>query len=132
MKRMRLTHPKGQNFVEFALIAPILFLLIFIIIDLGRITYSYTAVHNMAREGARYGIINPVNTVEIQDKARTYAVGLDTDASVLRIIPLYNALNETITVTVQYDFKTASPILTLLTGQDMFTLEAVSQMHTEE
>ena len=121
---------RGQNFVEFAIIAPVLLLLVLIIIDLGRITYSYSALHNAAREGARYGVINPANTGGIEDRVREYAVGLDQSA--LTVIPLYNGVAETITVTAIYQFRTASPILWLLTNNNAYTLEAVSLKHTEE
>ena len=53
----RLGDEKGQDLVEFALIASLLFLLIFGIIDLGIVVWNYNTIANAAREGARYGII---------------------------------------------------------------------------
>jgi Flp pilus assembly protein TadG len=50
---------KGQALVEFALIVPLLLLLILIIIDFGRAFYIQTALQNGAREGARFGTIHP-------------------------------------------------------------------------
>lgn len=46
---------KGASVVEFALIAPLLFLLLFGVIEFGRIIITYTGVFTAAREGARYG-----------------------------------------------------------------------------
>jgi Flp pilus assembly protein TadG len=40
--------------VEFALIVPLLALLVLGILDFGRVFYSYEALVNAAREGARY------------------------------------------------------------------------------
>lgn len=46
---------KGQALVEFALVVPLLLLLILGIIEVGRILFSYSATIAAAREGARYG-----------------------------------------------------------------------------
>ncbi|MDA8394020.1 MAG: pilus assembly protein [Candidatus Dormibacteraeota bacterium] len=55
----------GQSAVEFALVAPLLFLLLFGIVDFGRAMFYQNEVTNAAREGARIAILasNPCNTV---------------------------------------------------------------------
>lgn len=58
-RRGALRSVKGQALVEFALIVPLLLLLILIIIDFGRAFYIQTALQNGAREGARFGTIHP-------------------------------------------------------------------------
>lgn len=45
---------RGQELVEFAIVLPILFLIIFGAIDLGRMFLAGVAITNVAREGARY------------------------------------------------------------------------------
>ena len=51
--------------VEFALMAPVLFLLLFGIVDFGRALFYANEITNAAREGARVAILasNPCNTV---------------------------------------------------------------------
>jgi hypothetical protein len=51
--------------VEFALVAPLLLLLAFGIVDFGRAMYYQNEITNAAREGARIAILasNPCNTV---------------------------------------------------------------------
>lgn len=49
----------GQALVEFALILPLLFFMMVIIIDFGRALYVQTALQNGAREGARFGSVHP-------------------------------------------------------------------------
>jgi Flp pilus assembly protein TadG len=49
---------RGQALVEFALVLPILLLLIFGIIDAGRLIYAYNTVSNSARNAARVAIVN--------------------------------------------------------------------------
>ncbi|GAB4481776.1 MAG: hypothetical protein Kow0088_24270 [Anaerolineales bacterium] len=46
---------KGQGLVEFALILPLLLLLIFGVIEMGRAFYIYIIVTSTSREAARYG-----------------------------------------------------------------------------
>jgi hypothetical protein len=47
---------KGQDLLEFALIFPLLMLIVVGVLDLGRAFFAAIAVANVAREGARYGI----------------------------------------------------------------------------
>jgi Flp pilus assembly protein TadG len=46
---------RAQAMVEFAIVAPILFLLLFGIIEVGRMIFLYSAVVNASREAVRYG-----------------------------------------------------------------------------
>lgn len=48
----------GQAMVEFALIAPLFFFLLFSIIEFGRAVYYIQMLNNAAREGARYAIVH--------------------------------------------------------------------------
>jgi Flp pilus assembly protein TadG len=48
----------GQALVEFALVFPILMLLVFGIIDAGRLIFTYNTIANAARSGARVAIVN--------------------------------------------------------------------------
>jgi hypothetical protein len=47
---------RGQSLVEFALILPILLLLLLGIIEGGRIVWAYITIQNAAREATRYGV----------------------------------------------------------------------------
>lgn len=48
----------GQALVEFALVAPVLLLTLFGIIELGRFVLAYEAANNAVREGTRYAIVH--------------------------------------------------------------------------
>jgi uncharacterized repeat protein (TIGR01451 family) len=50
---------RGQGFVEFALILPVLLLLMLGIIEFGYVFAAYSGLFNAAREGVRYGVTNP-------------------------------------------------------------------------
>ena len=64
--------------VEFALIAPVLFLLIIGIIDLGRAVNAYVTVSNAAREGTHYLVLHPTaNPTSIESAVRQRVSPLD-------------------------------------------------------
>lgn len=48
----------GQSLVEFALVFPLFLLIIFGIVDAGRLIYTYNTVSSAARDGARVAIVN--------------------------------------------------------------------------
>jgi len=47
--------------VEFAIVLPVLLLLILGILEFGILIFNYNTISNAAREGARYGIVHPAN-----------------------------------------------------------------------
>ena len=50
---------RGQSLVETAVVLPILLLLVAAIVDFGRAFDAYIILTNAAREGARFGSVNP-------------------------------------------------------------------------
>lgn len=125
-----LRRENGQTLVEFALIAPILFLLLLGIMELGRVIFAYNTISNAAREGARYGIIRPEDVTGIEQAARQLTTGLDQDPSVLQISSTQNG----ITVCVQIDYEVdlvAGIVIDALGGDPSPNLRAVASMHIE-
>jgi hypothetical protein len=59
------TRPRdhGQALVEFALVAPWFFLLLFAIIEAGRFVAYSELLNGATREGARYAIVNGANSL---------------------------------------------------------------------
>jgi Flp pilus assembly protein TadG len=49
---------RGQGLVEFALVFPLIVLILFGIFDLGRAVYAYNTLANAARQGARVAAVN--------------------------------------------------------------------------
>jgi hypothetical protein len=70
---------RGQALVEFALILPILVLLLLGVFDFGRAIYAFNTVNNAARQGARLAIVDQTVT-HVQDRAASQAVNLGVDA----------------------------------------------------
>jgi hypothetical protein len=63
--------------VEFALVAPLLFLLLFGIVDFGRVIYVYVTINQAVNEGARTAIrdsaLLPTN-VDVENSVKQHAV----------------------------------------------------------
>jgi Flp pilus assembly protein TadG len=122
---------RGQALVEFSIAAPIFFLVLFGIIDIGRYVYYVQVLNNAAREGARFAIVNGTNSLTptgppedpagaaVVGVVRTYAIGVigRADASVLAITatwdPANNHRGSKVTVEVNYAFHSLIPIIPL-------------------
>jgi Flp pilus assembly protein TadG len=56
MRKDLVSRHRGQSMVEFAVLAPVFFMLLLGTIDLGRAVYIYNSISDAAREGARAAI----------------------------------------------------------------------------
>ena len=69
----------GAGMVEFAMGATVFLMLMFTIIELGMVVYSYNTISHAARECVRYAIVhsptgpNPATTSQIKNTTVTYA-----------------------------------------------------------
>ena len=66
---------RGQSLVEFALILPVLLLILMGLFDLGRAVFAYNSVSEAARNGSRVAIVNQTLS-DICSVAAQRAVGL--------------------------------------------------------
>ena len=58
-RRDRLHRTRGQSLVEFALVLPLLMIVLLFAIDFGRAFYSWVILQNASRLGANYASLNP-------------------------------------------------------------------------
>lgn len=119
MKRKK---QKGQGLVEFALMLPILLLVILGTIEFGRIFLIYATVSNGAREGSRYGMVNPADTGGIIERVNrtmvmtlpenlTIAVSYDTGPNGYEYTDPSNVkVGDRVIVRVQYRIFALTPI----------------------
>jgi Flp pilus assembly protein TadG len=54
---------RGQALAEFAIVAPLFFLLLFSIVEVGRFVFAYEVANNAVREGTRYAIVHGSNSL---------------------------------------------------------------------
>ena len=64
-------HPsRGQSLVEFAMVIPIIVLLVAVFVEIGRAVYAYNTIANAARQGARVAVVNQLPDVTDCDESR--------------------------------------------------------------
>ena len=123
---------RGQALVEFALVAPLFFLLLFGIIEAGRFIFYYETLNNATREGARYAIVNGANTIgcptgppapgtngcdvagdDVRDRVRDAALGI---VSSITVTPQWfpdNGRGSTVTVSASFTYNSLVPLVPL-------------------
>lgn len=69
---------RGQSLVEFALVVPLLLVLLLVAVDLGRVFFGLVTLTNAARVGANYAALNPRWDA---DDVTTYGVLVNADAA---------------------------------------------------
>jgi TadE-like protein len=60
----------GQTLVEFALVIPIIVLLIAAFVEIGRAVYAFNTIANAARQGVRVAVVNQLPDVTDCDESR--------------------------------------------------------------
>jgi hypothetical protein len=114
--------------VEYALLLPILLLLILGIMDFGATIFAYNSIAHAAREGARSGV--PLSATEDDVIAATIerTGGLKLSADNITVITTTNE----ITVEVVYDHSLFSgPIIEIAGGSPTLRLRSVANMRNE-
>lgn len=99
---------RGQSAVEFALLLPVLMLVLFGMLDLGRLFFAAITIANAARVGARYATQHPSDSNGIIAAAQAEAQGQGivltdpTTSSVTVSCPQGCGSGQPIQVTVSY------------------------------
>lgn len=123
---------RGSTLVEFAVLAPLLFLLIFGIIEFGWAFAQFNDVRHGAREGARFAAVDSGDLDAIRDRVCQSMTGLDANMSAVTIDLVDGGATEgdlaTITVTATIDRLLPVPLLdfalpSTLTSEVDFRLE---------
>jgi Flp pilus assembly protein TadG len=116
---------RGQALVEFALVAPILLLLILGMVDFARAWSAYEIITYQARQGARMAVVDNSATTEadvlqaIRDGMS--AGSLDPSTATITITGFRAGRGEPATVQIDYPFSLmfAGRFLGWLTGEDL-------------
>jgi formylmethanofuran dehydrogenase subunit B len=127
MKPQKFNRSRGQTLVEFTVVLSLFLFLIFIVVDLGRVVFYYSAIQNAAREGARYGVNHSVSE-NIRTETQRLAPFLDPSKI---WVSSDDECAECVKITIEYDFETITPLLNILTGNPQFTLHSEASMIKE-
>ncbi len=102
---------RGQALVEMALVIPVLLLLLVGICEFGRILGAYMVINNLAREGARYGVVGH-NDLEIENQILSERTWLDEERIVVYINPAFvdRRKGEPLDIQVDYSVDLMTPV----------------------
>jgi Flp pilus assembly protein TadG len=97
--------------VEFALVAPVFFLLVFGMIEYGRMVMVQQVITNASREGARVAVLDGSTTAEVTDTVTSYLTSGSISGGTVTVSPNppSNAeFGDPVTVSVSIPFSQVS------------------------
>jgi Flp pilus assembly protein TadG len=109
-QRLRSKNEEGAGLVEFAILAPLLVILLFGLLEFGLSLYAKEVLTNASREGARYGVIycTPRRTIpQIKAQVQDYLTKSGfTDTADINVSadPASLKSNDLLTVAVSYPY----------------------------
>lgn len=127
----------GQDLIEYALILPLLLLLLLGIMEFGIVVFSYNTISNAAREVARFGIVHPTDSAIqsfIDDDLPERIPGLNPAAVAVSPAPDASGYisGMIVGVTVTYDAALiTAPMIQAVGGDGVIHLRAVARMRRE-
>ena len=108
-RRTDIRGERGQTAVEFALVAPLLVVLLLGIIQFGIAFHNYVTITDAARAGARKAIVarfSGLSTTDIQQAVRDAASDLDQSQLGITVSdPTWSTPGSDVTVTVTYPYS---------------------------
>lgn len=124
LKFSRFRREDGQAMVEFALILPILLLILCGIIDFGWLFYNQLSLNNACREGARYAVVNTaedgstqaiINHIEMTTTTVFANNGIDVE--VIYSSPAEPTAGD-VTVNLEAEISFFTPVLSSVMGKE--------------
>lgn len=133
LNRLCRKYRRGAAVVEFALVAPLLFLLVFGMIEYGRMVMVQQLLTNASREGARIGVLDGSTTADVSTTVSDYLANASVAGSTVTVAPnppSSAGFGEPVTVTVSVPFNQVSwlPAPLFLNGT---TLQSSTVMRRE-
>ena len=124
---------RGAAAVEFAVVAPLFFLMVFGMIEFGRMIMVQQVITNASREGARMGVLDGATTASVQAAVQNYLQGASVQGAQVTVNPdppSSAGYGAPVTISVSVNFNQVSwlPSPMFLGGQ---SLSATSVMRRE-
>jgi Flp pilus assembly protein TadG len=121
---------RGAAVVEFAFVAPLFVMLVFGMIEFGRLVMVQQLLTNATREGARLGVLSETTDTDVKTKVVSYLGSSSITIATSNVIVSYPDSGEAVAVTVSVPFNQVSwlPSPMFLSG---YTLSAGSTMRRE-
>lgn len=121
---------RGQALVEFALIVPVLLMLVLGIMEFSMVIHQYMVVAGASREGARAAALGGSNAA-IEAAVQNAATGLDSTKLTVTPSPTpTRTQGDPVTVTVTYPFKPITPLIGAFFSED-YRVKGITVMRVE-
>jgi Flp pilus assembly protein TadG len=149
-KRLRsfLSCRTGQSLVEFTVLAPIFFLLIFAVLDLGRVYFVQLTIQHSLREAGRFAVTgnhlpdpnNPSQTLSrvasIREVIRRSSVGVVSDVQAVQVSSqgVANSAGgpgQFMTVSLAADVKLVTPLIAQFFPNGVYRITAATTFQNE-
>lgn len=121
---------RGATLVEFALVLPVILLLVFGMIEFGRVLNAQIVIRNAAREGARAGSVGK-SAAEIAACVLDMSPTLDGGALSVAVTNAQGATGEAVVVHVAYSVDVVTPLIAAFFSSNPVPLAAESSMRLE-
>jgi Flp pilus assembly protein TadG len=121
---------RGATLVEFALVLPLLVLLLFGIIEFGRILSAQVIVTYAAENGARYATLGATST-EVTNQVRASCPTLDPARITVGVTNAAGASGTAVSVAVTYSFQLDVQVLASIIHSSTVNLHHTAVMRIE-
>lgn len=135
---------RGQATVEYALVVPLIFLLVFGLFDFGRLFYTEMTLQYALRAAARYAVTgnhlpNPANpsqfltrVASIEQVAQQYAMGIDVSGLTISSGSGGAGMpGDTVTLSLQHTLKLMTPIISQFFPGGVYTFKVSTSFKNE-
>jgi len=136
IKKSLIKDKKGQSLIEFALVLPILLLVLLGIMEFGRMIMAANVLSQAAREGARLGAVTNYGAdssgfrMDIEERVNEFITAANLKgAATVTILP--PDAERKITVTIDYDFPMATRFFELIIPENVVHLKGSCVMYYE-
>jgi Flp pilus assembly protein TadG len=107
-QRLRSKSQEGAGLVEFAVVAPLLAVLLFGLLEFGLSVYSKEVLTSASREAARFGVVYTTprkTTAEIKAKVQEYLTKAGfTDTPTINVTGAQGSSGDPLTISVSYPY----------------------------
>ncbi len=109
--RLQRAARRGASAVEFAIVAPIFFMVVLGIIEFGRMAMVQQMLTNAAREGCRIAVLDGATTASVRTKVNQYLTSGRITGATITVTPnppSTATFNQSVTVAVSIPFNRVS------------------------
>jgi len=130
---------RGQSLTEFALVLPLFFILLFGILDIGRLYNTWLTLQHALREAGRFAVTGRSMTGSTRE-ASIITVAQQASGGILTDVQITSqsggsgsagTAGDTVTISVAYDLKLITPIIGQFFSNGVYRINASTTFKNE-